>query len=162
MEGHIVQPALTVSTEKLPAARPRKRFPLSFLLAGIAVLGAVLYLVYANTQASAVYYMTVPELKHCTTCATQSVRVAGYVQAGSIKRDNQTQSISFVIEDSHQTLPIVYGGVVPDIFRAGVQVVVEGHYNYNATARTQPFQAQTLLAKCPSKFQSASPTAQGQ
>ena len=154
MEGHIVQPALMVSTEKLPAARPRKRFPLSFLLAGIAVLGAVLYLVYANTQASAVYYMTVPELKHCTTCATQSVRVAGYVQAGSIKRDNHTQSISFVIEDSHQTLPVVYGGVVPDIFRAGVQVVVEGHYN--ATARTQPFQAQTLLAKCPSKFQSTS------
>src|SRR5437588_9513286 len=162
MEGHIVQPALTVSTEKAPTARPRKRFPLSFLLAGIAVLGAVLYLVYANTQASAVYYMTVPELKHCTTCATQSVRIAGYVQVGSIKRDDRTQSISFVIEDSHQMLPVVYGGVVPDIFRAGVQVVVEGHYNYNATARTQPFQAQTLLAKCPSKFQSASPTAQGQ
>ncbi len=157
-----MQPALTVSTEKLPAARPRKRFPLSFLLAGIAVLGAVLYLVYANTQANAVYYMTVPELKHCTTCATQSVRVAGYVQAGSIKYDDRTQSISFVIEDSHQTLPVVYGGVVPDIFRAGVQVVVEGHYNYNATTGTQPFQAQTLLAKCPSKFQSASPAAQGQ
>lgn len=137
-------------TEKLPAARPRKRLPLSFLLAGIAILGAVLYLVYANTQTNAVYYMTVPELKHCTTCATQSVRVAGYVQADSIKRDNQTQSISFVIEDSQQTLLVVYSGVVPDIFRAGVQVVVEGHF-----LGKEPFQAQTLLAKCPSKFQSA-------
>ena len=156
MEGHIVQPALTVSTEKSQTVRPRKRFPLSFLLAGIAILGAVLYLVYANTQANAVYYMNVPELKHCTTCATQSVRVAGYVQAGSIKRDNRTQSISFVIEDGHQTLPVVYRGVIPDIFRAGVQVVVEGHYNYKGTTGTQPFQAQTLLAKCPSKFQSAS------
>ncbi|HEY4033740.1 MAG TPA: cytochrome c maturation protein CcmE [Ktedonobacteraceae bacterium] len=158
-----MQPALTVSTEKSPAARSRKRLPLSFLLAGIAILGSVLYLVYINTQANAVYYMTVPELKHCTTCATQSVRVAGYVQAGSIKQqDKQTQSISFVIEDSQQTLPVVYSGVVPDIFRAGVQVVVEGHYNDAATAGTQPFQAQTLLAKCPSKFQSASPAAQGQ
>lgn len=158
-----MQPALTVSTEKSPAARSRKRLPLSFLLAGIAILGSVLYLVYINTQANAVYYMTVPELKHCTTCATQSVRVAGYVQAGSIKpQDNRTQSISFVIEDSQQTLPVVYSGVVPDIFRAGVQVVVEGHYNYEANAGTQPFQAQTLLAKCPSKFQSASPEAQGQ
>ena len=155
----MVQPALTprggtaMPTEKLPVARPRKRLPLSFLLAGIAILGAVLYLVYANTQTTAVYYMTVPEVKHCTTCATQSVRVAGYVQAGSIKRDNQTQSISFVIEDSQQTLPVVYGGVVPDIFRAGVQVVVEGHY-----LAKEPFQAQTLLAKCPSKFQSAPST----
>lgn len=151
-----MQSALTVSTEKSPIVRPRKRLPLSFLLAGIAILGAVLYLVYVNTQANAVYYMTVPELKHCTICATQSVRVAGYVQAGSIKHDNQTQSVSFVIEDSQQTLPIVYSGVVPDIFRAGVQVVVEGHYNFQAVAGTQPFQAQTLLAKCPSKFQSAS------
>lgn len=152
-----MQPALTVPTEKSPTARSRKRLPLSFLLAGIAILGSVLYLVYINTQANAVYYMTVPELKHCTTCATQSVRVSGYVQAGSIKQqDNRTQSISFVIEDSQQTLPVVYRGVVPDIFRAGVQVVVEGHYNDEATAGTQPFQAQTLLAKCPSKFQSAS------
>lgn len=150
-----MQPALTVSTQRLQTARPRRRFPLSFLLAGIAILGAVLYLVYANTQANAVYYMTVPELKHCAICVTQSVRVAGYVQANSIKRDDRTQSISFVIEDSHQTLPVVYSGVVPDIFRAGVQVVVEGHY-YKGTVGTQPFQAQTLLAKCPSKFQSAS------
>jgi cytochrome c-type biogenesis protein CcmE len=150
MEDQIVQPALT------PAARPRKRLPLSFLLAGIAVLGAVLYLVYANTQTDAVYYMTVSELKHCTTCAAQSVRIAGYVQAGSIKHDNRTQSISFVIADGQQALPVVYSGVVPDIFRAGVQVVVEGYYNGNMTADAQPFQAQTLLTKCPSKFQSGS------
>lgn len=150
-----MQPALVVPTEQLPTARPQKRFPLSFLLAGMAILGAVLYLVYANTQTNAVYYMTVPELEHCTVCITQSVRVAGYVQANSIKRDDRSQSISFMIEDSHQTLPVVYSGVVPDIFRAGVQVVVEGHY-YKGTAGTQPFQAQTLLAKCPSKFQSAS------
>ena len=53
--------------------RPRKRrFPLSFLLAGIAILGAVLYLVYINTQANAVYYMTVPELKHCMTMLSSS------------------------------------------------------------------------------------------
>ncbi len=155
--GHIVQPALRVPTEQPQAVHPRKRFPLSFLLAGIAILGSVLYLVYANTQANAMYYVTVPELQHCRTCMTQSVRVAGYVQAASIQRDEQAQSISFRIEDHHQTLAVVYSGVVPDIFRAGVQVVVEGRYSGRG-----PFQAQTLLAKCPSKFQSASPAAQGQ
>jgi cytochrome c-type biogenesis protein CcmE len=157
MEGHIVQPASMASKEQSLVGRPRKlRFSLSFLLAGIAILGAILYLVYVNTQTNVVYYMTVPELKHCMACTTQSVRVAGYVQAGSIKRDNRTQSISFVIEDSQQTLPVVYSGVVPDIFRAGVQVVIEGHYNSQARAENQPFQAQTLLTKCPSKFQSTS------
>lgn len=131
----------------------RRRLPFSFMLAGIAILGAVLYLVFANTQANAVYYMTVPELKHCTTCTVQAVRVAGVVEAGSVVRDDARQMINFTITDGKQLLPVTYTGVVPDIFRPGIQVVVEGHYTGQG-----PFQAQTLLAKCPSKFQSATPT----
>jgi cytochrome c-type biogenesis protein CcmE len=144
MEVVIVQAAATIPEKK-------RRLPLSFILAGIAILGAVLYLVFANTQANAVYYMTVPELKHCTTCTAQSVRVAGIVQTGSVARNDS--QITFTISDGNQTLPITYTGVVPDIFRPGIQVVVEGHYTGQG-----PFNAQTLLAKCPSKFQSATPT----
>jgi cytochrome c-type biogenesis protein CcmE len=145
MEVVIVQAAVTTPG--------KRRFPLSFLLAGIAILGAVLYLVFANTQTNAVYYMTVPELKHCTTCATQAVRVAGVVQAGSIARNDSQELITFTISDGQQTLPVTYNGVVPDIFRPGIQVVVEGRYTDQGL-----FKAQTLLAKCPSKFQSATPT----
>ncbi|MDQ2888861.1 MAG: cytochrome c maturation protein CcmE, partial [Chloroflexota bacterium] len=105
------------------------------------------------TQANAVYYMTVPELKHCTTCTVQAVRVAGVVEAGSVARDDARQMLNFTITDGKQLLPVTYTGVVPDIFRPGIQVVVEGHYTGQG-----PFQAQTLLAKCPSKFQSATPT----
>lgn len=152
-----MQPALNGALDgqkKTPPLHARKRIPLSFILAGIAILGAIIYLVYANTQASAVYYLTVPELKHCSTCMARSVRVAGIVQSNSIQHDDQKQSVSFTIADSHQTLPVTYSGVVPDIFRPGVQVVVEGHYTGSG-----PFEAQTLLAKCPSKFQSATPPA---
>lgn len=149
-----MQATSTVLNDKAESgpARPRRRLPLSFILAGLAILGAVIYLVYANTQANAVYYLTVSELKHCTTCTTQSVRVAGIVQQGSIVRDDQKQTISFVITQGGQSLPVIYSGVVPDIFRAGIEVVVEGHYTGQG-----PFQAQTLLAKCPSKFQAATP-----
>lgn len=150
-----MQPALTVSKDELKTELPRKkrRIPISFVLAGIAVLGAVLYLVFANSQADAVYYMTVSELRSCTTCATQSVRVAGVVQTGSVVRNDQQERIAFTINDGKQNLPVTYTGIVPDIFRPGIQVVVEGHYTGQG-----PFQAQTLLAKCPSKFQSATPT----
>jgi cytochrome c-type biogenesis protein CcmE len=144
--GRIVPPALAVKGNE--GSTRRKRFPLSFLLVGIAVLGAVLYLVYANTQASAAYYMTVSELRQCTNCASQAVRVAGNVQNGSIVRDDAKQLIKFTLVEGNQTLPVSYTGVVPDIFRPGIQVVVEGHYSGQG-----PFQAQTLLAKCPSKFQ---------
>lgn len=135
-----------------PSRRRRKRLPISFILGGLAILGAVIYLIYANTQANAAFYLTVSELKSCTTCATQSVRVAGVVQAGSVVNNEQNQQISFVIADSGQSLPVVYSGIVPDIFGPGITVVVEGHYT-----GTGPFQAQTLLTKCPSKFQAATP-----
>lgn len=135
-----------------PSRRRRKRLPISFILGGLAILGAVIYLIYANTQANAAFYLTVSELRSCTTCAAQSVRVAGVVQAGSVVNNEQSQQISFVIADSGQSLPVVYSGIVPDIFGPGITVVVEGHYT-----GTGPFQAQTLLTKCPSKFQAATP-----
>jgi cytochrome c-type biogenesis protein CcmE len=148
----MMQTAVSVPQEEKPLSRRRRRLPISFMLGGLAILGAVIYLVYANTRADAVYYLTVSELKSCTTCASQSVRVAGVVQAGSIVHDDQKQQISFVIADSGNRLPVVYSGIVPDIFRPGITVVVEGHYTGQGA-----FQAQTLLAKCPSKFQVATP-----
>nr|HET6903236.1 cytochrome c maturation protein CcmE [Ktedonobacteraceae bacterium] len=147
-----MQPTLTASTEEKLSPRRRKRLPLSFILGGLVILGAVLYLVYANTQANAVYYMTVNELKSCTTCTTQSVRVAGVVQAGSVVRDDSKQLVNFAITAGGQSLSVIYSGIIPDIFRPGIQVVVEGHYTGHG-----PFQAQTLLAKCPSKFVAATP-----
>ena len=150
-----MQPALIVADEERKTLRPRsrtRRLPLSFILGGLAILAAVIYLVYANTQANAAYYMTVSELRHCTTCSAQSVRVAGIVQQGSIVRNDAKQLISFVIAQGGHALPVTYSGVVPDIFRPGIEVVVEGHYTGQG-----PFQAQTLLAKCPSKFQAATP-----
>ncbi len=148
-----MQPALAAPTEENAPLRPRRRLPLSFIIGGLAILAAVIYLVYANTQATALYYMTVSELKHCTICTTQSVRVAGVVQQGSIVRDDQKQLVTFVIAQGGQQLAVSYNGVVPDIFRPGIEVVVEGHYTGQG-----PFQAQNLLAKCPSKFQAVTPT----
>ncbi|GCE48467.1 cytochrome c-type biogenesis protein CcmE [Thermosporothrix hazakensis] len=138
-------------TKSIP--RRSRRFPVGLLIVGLAILGAVIYLVYANTQASAAYYLTVKELRQCTSCNTRSVRVSGNVQAGSIVKDEKTNTLRFTIVEGGQTLQVVYSGVVPDIFKDGVQVVVEGHYT-----GSDPFQAQTLLAKCPSKFQTGTPT----
>lgn len=148
-----MQTALELAVEEQqPRTRRKRRLPISFALGGLAILGAVIYLVIANTQANAVYYMTVSELKSCKTCATQSVRVAGVVQAGSVVNNDANQQMSFTIADGSQSLNVVYSGIVPDIFRPGITVVVEGLYSGHG-----PFQAQTLLAKCPSKFQSATP-----
>jgi cytochrome c-type biogenesis protein CcmE len=144
----------TSSQTETDVRRPRRRLPWSIALAGLVIVGAVAYLIYANTQSNAAYDMTVSQLKQCTGCLSQSVRLEGTVLKGSIQRDDATQRLAFVVSDGTQSLPVVYTGVVPDIFNAGIQVVVEGHY----TGKNSAFQAQTLLTKCPSKFTAATPT----
>lgn len=145
-------------TPPMPRRPARWRMRWSFLVAGIAIGGAILYLVIANTGASARYYMTVAELRACTSCGSQDVRVAGTVVNDSIARDAATQTVRFSVTDgttsgakAEKPLAVLYGGVVPDVFNNGVQVVVEGHLQNGV------FQASDLLAKCPSKFQSATP-----
>lgn len=142
--------------EPVRTQRPRRRtVRWSFVVAGLLIAGAVLYLVLANTRASAEYYMTISELQRCTSCVSQTVRVAGEVTAGTIQRDNKTQVLRFTMSDGKGSMPVVYSGIVPDAFNAGLTVVVEGHLQQGT------FQAQTLLAKCPSKFQSATPGSTG-
>lgn len=143
----------TTSASTRQRAR-RRKLPLSFVLAGAAIAGAILYLVLANTGASAEYYLTIGELRACKTCGAQAVRVAGQVAAKSVARDAKGQVARFTITDQGQSLPVAYGGIVPDVFRPGITVVVEGR-----VAADGVFHAQTLLAKCPSKFQSATPGA---
>ncbi len=145
-------------TQQMAQAETRKRrrkVPWSFLVAGLAIAAAVVYLVMSGTRAFSESYMTVGQVRACSTCATQTVRVAGVVAPNSIERNDKTQVVHFTITDSSGSMPVVYSGVVPDIFRSGVQVVVEG------APANGVFQAHTLLAKCPSKFQAATPAPTG-
>jgi cytochrome c-type biogenesis protein CcmE len=140
-------------TAKAAPARKRKRkVPLSFIIAGVAVAGAVLYLVVANTGATAQYYMSISQLRSCTTCSTRAIRVAGTVSNEAITRD-ATQSVHFTINDGSQTMPVSYGGTLPDTFHADAQIVVEGHLASGV------FLAQQVLVKCPSKYQAPTPGA---
>jgi cytochrome c-type biogenesis protein CcmE len=139
----------TPPTEARPSKRRKMRW--SFLIAGLAIAGAVIYLVVANTQASAAYYMTVKELRACTSCADRTVRVAGIVAPGTIQRTSTSEAVKFTVADGTLLMPVVYNGIVPDVFKDNVQVVVEGKLQNGV------FRADNLLAKCPSKFQAATP-----
>lgn len=147
MSTHVCEPSAQQSEDR---RMRRRRWPWSVVLAGLVILGAVAYLVYANTRSNAAYDMTVSQLIQCGACISQAVRVEGVVQRDSIERDETT--LSFAISDGRQNLAVIYTGVVPDIFAAGIQVVVEGHYREQG-----PFRALTLLTKCPSKFTAATP-----
>ena len=73
---------------------------------------------------------------------------------GSVEKIDAGLAIRFLVQDGSGQMPVYYkGGPVPDIFGDEVQVVVEGKVGPDGT-----FQASTLLAKCPSKFETEAAT----
>ncbi len=115
------------------------------------VMVAVGYLVTTSLQNNSVYYMTVGELRSAAPALQgQPIRLAGNVVPGTIQRDQAAFTVQFDIADPSGRLPVTYRGVVPDIFGPNIEVVVEGRYREG-----EAFSAATLLAKCPSKFESA-------
>jgi cytochrome c-type biogenesis protein CcmE len=113
------------------------------------VIGAVLaaclgYLVYSSTATSAQYYRTVAELRRDP--GTGPARVLGTVK-DDVQRSPAGRELRFTATDGGASLPVLYRGEVPDIFRPGIQVVLDGRLQADGV-----FHATSLLAKCPSRF----------
>lgn len=141
---------MTVPATEPVAARPAPVLPTKLLIAAAVVFAAVGFLLVTAFQNTAVYYLTVSELQAAgPQIHGQPVRVAGNVAPGSIQRDATSFTVRFDSADSSGRIPVVYKGVLPDIFGDNVEVVVEGKYGSDGV-----FTASTLLAKCPSKFES--------
>src|SRR4029079_7748203 len=123
---------------------------LKFAVVGGVLALAVGYLVLTGMQSTAVYYLTVGEVKAGgSSLVGRPVRVAGLVAPGSVERLNGGLALHFTVQDDSGSFPVTYrGGPVPDIFGDQVQVVVEGRVQQDGV-----FAADTLLAKCPSKFE---------
>ena len=122
---------------------------LKFIIAIAIIALTVGYLVYGGVKDTMVYYLTVEELRaQVPTVYDSRVRVSGTVVPGTIIKDSDG-ALEFKITDGSQTIEVAYEGIVPDIFADDVEAVVEGVY-----AKNDVFEADTLLAKCPTKYES--------
>ncbi|MBI2911516.1 MAG: cytochrome c maturation protein CcmE [Chloroflexi bacterium] len=136
------------TSETGPAPHRGTRLHWKLLVTGGVLIAAIGYLVMAATGSSAVYYVSVSELQQSdTTLSGRPVRLGGEVSPGSVRREGR--DLQFSIVDGDATLPVRFGGIVPDIFQEGIIVVVEGRLDPDGT-----FAASNLLAKCPSRFES--------
>lgn len=123
-----------------------------FLVAGAIMLGAIAYLMFSGIEGSMVYYHTVSEVTdRAEQLQGKGLRLSGVVAEGSIERNDPLARVDFqVLEpETGRTLPVRFHGVIPDTFKDGAQVVVEGYYDLSLNR----FEANTLLAKCPSKYE---------
>jgi cytochrome c-type biogenesis protein CcmE len=122
-----------------------------FILIGAGVLLSMLLLIVVGSQGSGVgYYMTVAEFLEIPGETRSGLRVNGKVVHGTIERHNTGEDVDFSMTDGQATLAVYYRGIIPDTFVDGADVVVEGQIQTDGV-----FAAHTLLAKCPSKYESA-------
>jgi len=119
-----------------------------FLIGGIIIVLALGYLTYTGFESSATYYYTVSEfIERGNSSYSENVRVKGQVAPGSVEQEAAGSVLRFTIIDGGEGLPVAYQGVVPDTFKVGSEVVVEGQLNSAGI-----FQAHTLMPQCPSRY----------
>lgn len=117
-----------------------------FLIGGAVLILAIAYLAYTGFVSSATYYYTVTEFTQTASPAnSQVVRVSGEVAGGSVVQNGS--SLRFDLVDGSNRLAVAYEGVVPDTFKPGVEIVVEGKLDPGNI-----FQAKSILTKCASKY----------
>lgn len=143
-----------MSSEPAPlkTAAVKRRNPwlnVKLMVAAAVMIAAVGFLVVNAMGSSMAYFHTVSELEASGKGLDgEPVRVGGDVLVGSIEREALASELRFTITDGQSTLPVVYTGVIPDIFSEDVEVVAEGTIGADGT-----LVATKLLTKCPSRFE---------
>ncbi|UCF31518.1 MAG: cytochrome c maturation protein CcmE [bacterium] len=120
------------------------------IVAVLALLGGVAYLIVSSISETGVYYRTVSEVLASPTL-DRALRVSGKVVEGTVNVNQERLFLAFEVsdlEDRTKTLKAIYSGVVPDAFKEDAEVILEGSYD----RASNTFNAVTLLAKCPSKY----------
>lgn len=158
------------------AARPAAR--MKFIIGGLLIIAAVVYLIVSSTQANAQYFLTVEEmLAKGASVQGRDLRLSGAVIGDTIKYDPETLNLTFeiasipgdnaeieaqgglaevlhqaVIDPSRPRIQVLYNGVKPDLLRNEAQAIITGELTSDGI-----FEAQELLLKCPTKYEEAVP-----
>lgn len=149
-----------------------------FIIGGLVILAAIVYLIVSSTQATAQYFLTVNEMNTKTkSIIGQNVRISGAVIGNTIDYNPQTLKLSFTIAnipgDNQEIeaqgglakvlhdaatnpklaqLKVVYNGPKPDLLRDEAQAIITGQLHDDGI-----FYAEELLLKCPTKYEEAVP-----
>lgn len=110
--------------------------------AGVAVLGVAVALVLNAFQSNLVFFFTPTQVAAKEAPQGRPFRIGGLVEPGSLKRIPNSVDVAFVVTDTAQRVPVVYSGLLPDLFKEGKGVVAQGSLAPDGT-----FKATEVLAK---------------
>jgi len=121
--------------------KPRTRRA-AWIVAGIAVLGVAAALVLNAFQSNLVFFFTPTQVASHEAPQGRAFRIGGLVEAGSVEHDKDALTVRFRVTDTAKSVPVVYTGILPDLFREGKGVVAQGRIESDGV-----FHANEVLAK---------------
>ncbi len=122
-----------------------QRLTLVVLAMGAVALAALLALSALRDQAS--FFYAPSDVARQGVPLGRAVRLGGMVEAGSVARAPDGVTVHFVVTDGRATTPVIFAGIVPDLFRERSGVVAEGEFKPDGR-----FVASNLLAKHDEKY----------
>ena len=128
------------------------RQKMTYGIAFALLLGGVGYLIISGLSTNSVYFLNVSEALAKGLQADEQARLFGTVDPENLDRKQGMTGIHFSLADKErpgETIRVSYSGAVPDSFKPGVEVIVEGAMQ----TPDRIFAAHTLMTKCPSKYE---------
>ncbi len=121
--------------------KPRHK-KLAIIASGLAALGVASILVLNAFQSNLVFFFSPSQVIAKEAPIGKSFRIGGLVEEGSVKREDHSTTVRFAVTDTIQAIPVVYTGILPDLFREGKGIVAQGKISANGI-----FEADEVLAK---------------
>ena len=121
--------------------KPRHR-RFAWIGAGVLLLAAAVGLVLNAFQSNLVFFFSPTDVAEHRAPQGRAFRIGGLVEAGSLVRETDSLTVRFRVTDTARTIPVVYTGLLPDLFKEGKGVVAQGTLGPDGT-----FRATEVLAK---------------
>jgi cytochrome c-type biogenesis protein CcmE len=125
----------------------RKRRRLLALVLGLTLLGTATAMVLAAFRQNLVFFYGPSELVAQRIGPGRRIRIGGMVEEHSLQRKDDGRTALFRVTDGKTNIAVTYTGILPDLFREGQGVVVEGRLRPDGS-----FAASTVLAKHDEKY----------
>jgi cytochrome c-type biogenesis protein CcmE len=121
---------------------PRRKKTMYIIIGALTGLGLAVGLVLYALKNNVSLYFTPTQVFNKEAPQGRSFRIGGLVEAGSVKREGDGLTVHFNVSDTVKTMPVIYKGILPDLFKEGKGVVAQGKLEADNI-----FHAEEVLAK---------------
>ncbi len=112
-----------------------------FIGLGLGGLALVVTLLLNAFNSNMVFFFSPSDVVASKAPKDRTFRLGGLVEEGSLNRENDGLTVHFNVTDNAEVIPVVYTGILPDLFREGQGVVAQGKLEGGV------FRASEVLAK---------------